>query len=263
MCMTHAEPHQKQRLAFVLWGPRTAGLLVLLFLGLILEVLIASGIAAPSIVAAPSEMLMSLERLFTKDNLGAAFLITLAQALSATLLAMLIGLPLGWTLFRYEVLGRAYRGWLAAMFAAPLVLLYPLFLVIIGRNYGTTITMGVITGSIPVALYTCEALHKVSPTLLKVGAAFNLTARQTFTLIQVPAAVPDAFTGIRLGLIYSLVNIIGIEFLIDFGGLGRVVSTMFFRYDIPGMYAAIFFIILISLLFLTVLKKVERWLRPV
>lgn len=263
MSMTRADNHQKPHPASALWGPGTASLMVLLFLGLILEVLVTSGIADPSIVAAPSEMLMSLERLFTEDDLGTAFLITLAQALSATLLAMLIGLPLGWTLFRYDVLGRAYRGWLAAMFAAPLVLLYPLFLVIIGRNYGTTITMGVITGSIPIALYSCEALHKVSPTLLNVGAAFNLTATQTFTQIQVPAAVPDTFTGIRLGLIYALVNIIGIEFLIDFGGLGRVVSTMFFRYDIPGMYASIFFIILISMLFLTVFKKVERWLRPV
>lgn len=260
--MTPAEHRSKPFLAFI-WSPATAALLVLLLLGFALEGLLASGLADRSIVAAPSEMLQSLGRLFARDELGISFLITLAQALSATIMAMLIGLPFGYALFRYELLGRAYRGWLAALFAAPLVLLYPLFLVVIGRNYGTTITMGVMTGMIPIALYTCEALHKVSPTLLKVGAAFNLTAKQRFRLIQIPAAVPDTFTGIRLGLIYALVNIIGIEFLIDFGGLGRVVSTMFFRYDIPGMYAAIFFIILISLLFLTILKRVERWLRPV
>lgn len=263
MSMTLAKTWSRKGLKKTLWGPKTGSVLVLLVLGLILEMLIVSRIADPSILAAPSEMIMSLQRLFVRDALATAFLITLAQALSAIVLAMLIGLPVGYALFRYDTLGRAYRGWLAAIFAAPLVLLYPLFLVIIGRNYGTTITMGVISGTIPIALYTCEALHRVSPTLLKVGAAFHLTPKQKFFLIQVPAAVPDAFTGFRLGLIYALVNIIGIEFLIDFGGLGRVVSNMFFRYDIPGMYATILFIILISLLFLTVLKQVERWLRPV
>lgn len=244
-------------------GPRAAGALVLLALGLILEVLLAVGIASPSIVAAPSEMIASLGRLFVHDALGQAFLVTLLQALAAILLALLIGLPLGYVLFRYDRLGAAYCGWLAALFSAPLVLLYPLFLVVIGRNYGTTVMMGFITGMIPIALYTCEALRKVSPTLLKVGRSFNLSSRQQFWLIQLPAAVPDAFTGVRLGLIYSLVNIIGIEFLIDFGGLGRVVSHMFFRYDVPGMYASIAFIILISLLLLAILKKVERWLRPI
>lgn len=244
-------------------GPRSASLLVLIVLGGILEALLALKIASPAIVAAPSEMVLSLGQLFREDALGMAFLITLAQALAATLLAVLIGLPLGYLLFRYRRLGDAYRSWLAALFSAPLVLLYPLFLVVIGRNYGTTIAMAFITGMIPITLYTCDALRAVSPTLLKVGAAFHLSDRQQFRLIQMPAAVPDAFTGIRLGLIYALVNIIGIEFLIDFGGLGRVVSNTFFRYDVPGMYASIAFIILISLLLLSALNKVEKWLRPI
>ena len=63
-------------------------------------------------------------------------------------------------------------------------------------------------------------------------------------------------------MIYALVNIIGIEFLIDFGGLGRVVSEMYFRYEIPGMYAAIVLIVVVSLLFLSLLQRLELWLRP-
>lgn len=244
-------------------GPRAAGLVVLVILGLILEGLLAAGIAQPSIVAAPSEIILSLGRLFSEDSLGLASLVTLTQAMVATLLAMIVGLPLGYALFRFELMGSAYRGWLAALFSAPLVLLYPIFLVVIGRNYGTSVAMGFISGMIPITLYTCEALRKVSPTLLNVGTSLHLNGWQQFRLIQVPAAVPDAFAGIRLGLIYTLVNIIAIEFLIDFGGLGRLVSDMFFRYDVPGMYACIALIILISLIFLTALNKVERWLRPI
>jgi ABC-type nitrate/sulfonate/bicarbonate transport system permease component len=74
--------------------------------------------------------------------------------------------------------------------------------------------------------------------------------------------VPGIFTGLRLGLIYALVNIIGMEFLIDFGGLGRIVSEMYFRFEIPGMYVAIVLIVLVSWTFLYVLSRLELWLRP-
>ena len=65
-----------------------------------------------------------------------------------------------------------------------------------------------------------------------------------------------------IGLIYALVNIIGMEFLIDFGGLGRIVSEMYFRYEIPAMYAAILLIVAVSWLVLGALGWLETWLRP-
>ncbi|MDH5749833.1 MAG: ABC transporter permease subunit, partial [Rhodospirillales bacterium] len=151
--------------------------------------------------------------------------------------------------------------WFAALFAAPMILLYPLFLVIFGRGFVTIFVMGAITGSIPIILNTRIGLASVPRHLFNVGVSFNCTARQQFTKVLFPAAVPTIFTGIRLGLIYALVNIIGIEFLINFGGLGRVVSDMYDRFEIPGMYAAILFIILVSASVFFILGRVERRIR--
>jgi ABC-type nitrate/sulfonate/bicarbonate transport system permease component len=84
-----------------------------------------------------------------------------------------------------------------------------------------------------------------------------------FWKIMFPAAVPTIFNGIRLGIMYALVNVVAIEYLTDFGGLGRIVSDLYFRYEIPATYAAIGFVILVSVTFYWALGKVERWLRPV
>jgi len=101
------------------------------------------------------------------------------------------------------------------------------------------------------------------PAVLKnVGQSFNATPKQAFWLIAFPATVPSIVTGIRLALIYSLVNTIGLEFLIDFGGLGRVISDYYAQYDIPQMYAGIVAIVAISLAFLWLLDRAERRLRP-
>jgi len=72
--------------------------------------------------------------------------------------------------------------------------------------------------------------------------------------------MPTIFVGIRLGLIFALINVVGVEFLINFGGLGQLINELAERYDLPGTYAAICFVVLVSVLFFMVLEKAERWL---
>ena len=98
--------------------------------------------------------------------------------------------------------------------------------------------------------------------LINVGRTFKLTRMQQFRLILLPAALPSVFVGLRLGLIFAMINIVGVEFLINFGGLGQLINELAERYDLPGTYAAICFVVLISIVFYVMTGKVERWLRP-
>ena len=63
-------------------------------------------------------------------------------------------------------------------------------------------------------------------------------------------------------MIFALINIVGVEFLINFGGLGQLINELAERYDLPGTYAAICFVILISVIFFMLTERVERWLIP-
>ena len=82
-----------------------------------------------------------------------------------------------------------------------------------------------------------------------------------FRKILIPAALPEIFTGLRLGLTFSLINIVGVEFLINFGGLGQLINELAERYDLAGTYAAIGFVLLASMVFFACMEHVERWLR--
>ena len=95
------------------------------------------------------------------------------------------------------------------------------------------------------------------------GAASTSRRRSKFWKILLPAALPTIFVGLSLGLIFALINIVGTEFLINFGGLGQLIEDLAERYDLAGTYAAIVFVILVSVVFFMALEKVERWLRPV
>ncbi len=132
------------------------------------------------------------------------------------------------------------------MASAPLVLMYPLFLVIFGRSAWTIIMIAFVSALPPVILKTLEGLTGTRPVLINVGRSFKLTPSQLYWKILFPAALPTIFVGVRLGMIFALINIVGVEFLINFGGLGQLVNELAERYDLPGTYAAICFVILVS-----------------
>ncbi len=247
----------------LLKSPVMVGLLGLVVFATTLELAVSAGLIMELVVPRPSDAILAFPEVNDEMDLVGNFLVTLGMTAAATGLALLVGIPFGYFLYRNPIFGTAYEGWLAAAFAAPTVLLYPLFLVLFGRTHMTLIAMGFIPGSIPIIIQTRQGLLGVSQTLINVGRSFNLSEREMFWKIQLPAAVPIVFTGIRIGVMYTLVNIVAIEYLIDFGGLGRIVSEMYYRFDTPGTYASIITVIFVSVIFYLVFGRIEKWLRPV
>jgi ABC-type nitrate/sulfonate/bicarbonate transport system permease component len=242
-------------------SPAAAGLAGLAVLLVVLEVGVRSGAISPTVVAMPSQAIIGLVTIQRKVDFIGAFGITFGTVGVALLLEVLVALPVGYALFRWRVFGEAYESWLAALFAAPVFLLYPLFMVIVGRNYFTLIIMGFIPGVIPMIIQVYRGFVGIPRTLIDVGNSFGLSARQTFWMIMVPAAVPGIVAGVRLGLMYTLINIVAIEYLVDVGGLGRVVSDRYFRFDIPGTYTCIIAIVAVSVIFGWLIGRVQRWVR--
>jgi NitT/TauT family transport system permease protein len=242
--------------------PAVLGLASFAAVIVLVEVLIRVGLINRFIVPLPSAIVLSFWRVIVEEHVLSRFLQTAGEALSAALLITLVGVPAGVVMQRIPVLRRACETWVAALAAAPIVLAYPLFLVIFGRNALTIIMIGFVAGLAPVILKTIEGLARVKPVLIDVGRSLKLTPMQRFWKIEFPAAMPTIFTGLRLGLIFSLITIVGVEFLINFGGLGQLINDLAERYDLPGTYAAICFVVLVSVAIFSILERLERWLRP-
>ncbi len=244
-------------------GPRIVGLVSIFAALLLAELLIQTGVINRFIVPPPSRVIVALYRIIVTEDVFHRFLMTAVECVVAGAMLTLFGVAGGVLMHRFKLWRQACETWIAAMASAPLVLLYPLFLVIFGRNVWTIIMMGFISGLPPAILKTIEGIAATRKVLINVGRSFNLTPGQQFWKILFPAALPTIFVGVRLGLIFALINIVGTEFLISYGGLGALITDLAERYDLSGTYAAIGFIILVSVLFFLALEKIERWLRPV
>ena len=228
----------------------------------IVEILIRVGVVNRFIVPMPSQIAGAFERVILEEDIPHRFLVTAREAFWATMLLALVGVSIGVLLHRVKLLRDATETWVAAMASAPTVLMYPLFLVIFGRSERTIIMMGFVAGLPAVILKTIEGLSGTRRVLIDVGRSFKLSQTQLFWKIYFPAALPTIFVGLRLGMIFALINIVGVEFLINFGGLGQLINDLAERYDLPGTYAAICFVVLVSVIFFFLTDRIERWLRP-
>jgi len=244
------------------WVPFGFGIACLLASLVLVEVLVRSGVINPFIVPRPSDIVLSFERIFAEEHVFSRFMLTFGEAMAATLMLSVVGIALGVLLHRVRIVRLATETWIAAMASAPLVLMYPLFLVMFGRSAWTIIMIAFVSALPPVILKTLEGLSGTRGVLINVGRSFKLTPSQLYWKILFPAALPTIFVGVRLGMIFALINIVGVEFLINFGGLGQLVNELAERYDLPGTYAAICFVILVSIMFFMATERIERWLRP-
>jgi NitT/TauT family transport system permease protein len=238
------------------------GLSTLALAILVIQALIEAGYINRFIVPLPTQIAASFGRVIVEENVLVRFLLTAGEALAAGVLLTVFGIGIGVLLHRFRLLRLACETWVAALASAPIVLMYPLFLVIFGRSVMTMVMIGFVAALPPVILKTIEGLAGTRRVLIDVGRSFKLTQAQQFWKILFPAALPSMFVGIRLGLIFALINIVGVEFLINFGGLGQLINELAERYDLPGTYAAICFVVLVSICFFAVTGWIERWLGP-
>jgi len=246
----------KEETRLLLWR-----VLVILAGILFLEVAVRGRWINPFFLASPLQAAEVLWAQVVSGKVVVMTLVTLAEIGAALLASTLVGVGAGFLLWRYLVLGQSYEMMLGALFASPVILCYPIFLVVFGRTSAAIVALSAIFGLIPIAINTKSAFAHISPVLVRVGASMNLSRRQIFRHILIPAAAPTVFSGFRLGLTYILKSVLGLEYIVQVGGIGMWVSDSAYRFEIGEVYAGLLGTILLSIMFLYAINRTEGWVR--
>ena len=110
---------------------------------------------------------------------------------------------------------------------------------------------------------TLGAVRNTPSSLIEMGQSFLGKRRQIIARIIIPAAAPVIFAGLRLGCASGFIGVILAELLITPTGIGDLITYNQSIADYPRMYAAIFAIIVASVLFIELIEWVELTLfRP-
>lgn len=235
------------------------GVVVLALLAV--EALVRAGLVSKLILSAPSTVAVKAWDDIRSGELVAHLGVTAAEFSVAFLVALTLGTAFGVLFFRFRLIGNAAEPLLLAFFAAPSILLYPVFMTLFGLGSAVVISMAIVTGTIPIMVNVSTGLLGVERVFVKLGRSLKVTPWQLFWKILLPAATPTIFSGIRMGFTYTFISVIAVEFLIFSGGLGRLVSWRYFVFDTEGLYSGIATVIVIAALVNSLVRLAEERVR--
>lgn len=189
------------------------------------QALVGAGVLGYEYLPAPSAVAEAAARLTISGELPQTTGHTLRVVLLGWAAAGTIGICLG------LLLGLSNRAWrwsmasLEAIRVMPPICLVPVALLIFGFSVRMELTIIVYASAWPVMINTIDGARDVRPELLQVARMLRLTRIQTVRKIILPAALPLAIVGLRLGLSFALVLAIVAEVAGNPNGLGNAIVS--------------------------------------
>lgn len=157
--------------------------------------------------------------------------VTLALVFSATLISIVVGVPLGILSARSDRFNALLRPVLDFMQTMPaFVYLIPAAMLFgLGRVPGILAT--VVFAMPPVVRLTALGIRQVSSEQVEAGQAFGCTSMQLLWKVQLPIALPTLMAGVNQTIMMALSMVI-IASMVGAGGLGNEVLSSIQRLDI-------------------------------
>jgi NitT/TauT family transport system permease protein len=181
---------------------------------------IAYQIAGSVALASPLMTLRAAWDLVTSDDFWPNVEATLAAFAIAVVIETIAGLLLGVVLGLRRLLGDVVEPVLAGLYAIPKIIFYPIILLFCGIGMASEVVFGILHGIVPIIMFTMSAVRTIKPVYLKTGRVLNLSFAQTMWRIALPSAVPEIFSGLRIGFAGTLIGVLLSEMFGSRQGLG-------------------------------------------
>lgn len=203
------------------------------------------------------ETMAALGRLIADGTLAQAFWITLQPLFLGLLGSVIAGVGLGVAMG----LNRTAE-WLGAPVfiiaqSAPLAALIPILTFAYGIGLAAKVAAVCIMAMPVIVLNALNAVRHTPEPMLEMGRSFLASRRQLVWKIILPSASPMIFAGLRLGCAAGFIGVILAELMITPTGIGDIITYSQSVAAYPDMYAAIFSIVVASVLFIELLERVE------
>lgn len=211
-----------------------------------LELACRLGYINPHVLIPPSEMLTSLVSLLASGTINDDILRTLGVVAAAVALSIVFGFAFGLVIHALPRVREALDPFFATYYAVPVFIFYPVLISVFGLSPIPIVVMGVATAIVAMIIATLNGLDRVPHVLTKVARVHRMGKIATALRLQLPAAAPYLFTGIKLSVSYGFVAVIAAEFILSPAGLGRDIADAYANFDNRRMYALMLFLLAIA-----------------
>lgn len=195
----------------------------------------------------PHQIAVDLVRMLASGRMNAAIGKTLGNAALAFVLAAVAGVAFAALLHGHRALRATLDPMFATYYAVPVFAFYPFLIVVFGLGDLPQVLIGFMLGVVAVIVNTLNGLDRVPRVLRKAARVHGLSRVGQALSITLPYATPHILTGVKLAVAYSLIGVVGSEFIMSRGGIGYEISFAYTNFDNATMYPLIVLILALSI----------------
>lgn len=221
--------------------------LVLLALVAAIEALCRTGVITNFTMQPPTEIVRDLWKILVSGKYNSAIAKTLTNAAIAFSLAISAGIFTALLVHSQRLVREALDPLFATYYAIPVIAFYPLFVILFGLGDAPQIIIAFMLGVVAVIVNTLNGLDRVPRVLLKTARVAQMSPRATALKVTLPFAMPYILTGAKFAIAYSLIGIIGSEFIMSRDGMGFEIAFAYTNFDNATMYPLILLVLVVSI----------------
>ncbi|TMV88617.1 ABC transporter permease subunit [Thioclava sp. BHET1] len=218
---------------------RSIGLLLFL---VVWELLGVTGAVSRDYLPGIGSIAGALVKLVGSQSFAAGFAATLQRTVFGLIIAVALALVLAVATGRFPILRRMLEPTVDILRSLPPPALLPLLIFVLGIG-GQLFYVIVIYGCIwPTYISASNALATAEVVQIQTARSYGLSKWQIMWQVRLPAALPEAFTGIRLSAAIALLATVATEMMVGGSGLGGMIYDAGFSQLWARMYALLFVI---------------------
>lgn len=235
----------------------------ILFFLTLWEALAESRLLFQGIVPSVSQILRAAWMQVATGFLWPHFLVTLYEALVGFATAAVVAIPFGIVLGANPLLRKVVEPPILYFAATPKIILYPIFLMLLGAQAGSKMAMAAVSGFFPLVINAILGAATINVIFVKVAKSVGASRLQTVMRVYLPSMLLPIFAGLRLGLGAAIVGAILGELKVSNAGLGFIIMQAFNHFKIAEMYASIlltfFFAAAANILMTVILGRIRKF----
>lgn len=220
------------------------------------EAAVRLGVADPLFVPAPSAVARALAATLADalPRLGD----TLAKTALGYGLAAGLGIGLGLAVGSRRLAHQVAMPYLVALYGIPKILVLPWLALVVGIGMGTAVLSGALFAFFPIVLMVAAAARDVDPTLVAVARSMGATRGQIARKVLLPAVLPSALAGMRVGMVFALLGVLLAEMFAGVRGMGFMMQRMAMAFRAPELFAATAIVSAMSIAVVLLLQHLDR-----
>ena len=192
------------------------------------------------------------------DPVMASTWVTTHEIVAGYLLAVVVSVPLALWIASSRFMEEAVYPVIVFLQIVPKIAVAPLFIIWFGFGFTPKLLVVFLLSFFPIVVSSIAGFKAVDPDIMDFARTTGAGEWKMFFKIRLPQALPDIFTGLKVGAALSATAAVVAEFVASDRGLGYLLLQYNGNLETPMVFAIVVLLSLIGLAIYYIVEIIER-----